>query len=114
MVSVLNDICPGTFEGLQLMHDPATEMDACNYIHEVCQSLPRLPMEYCLDDQLNNIVKSKSIAKAKQKHYFQQASIAQHTMTINEHSGGIHEDENSLWLNIAVEKADCPNGIGYL
>ena len=88
MVSVLNDICPGIFEELQLMHDPATEMDACNYIHEVCQSLPKLPMEYCLDDELKNIVKSKSIAKSKQKHYFQQASIAQHTMATNEHFEG--------------------------
>ena len=93
MVLVLNDICPGIFEELQLMHDPATEMDACNYIHEVCQSLPKLPMEYFLDDELKNIVKSKSIAKSKQKHYFQQASIAQHTMATNEHFEGIHKDE---------------------
>ena len=95
MVLVLNEVCPGTFEELQPMFDPATEMDACNYIHEVCRNLTKnvLPMEYLLDDQLENIVKSKSIAKAKQKHYFQQASIAQHTMATNEHFEGICETE---------------------
>eukprot|EP00943_MAST-04B_sp_MAST-4B-sp1_P000501 g501.t1 len=63
------------------------EMQACNYIHKLYQSLPEIPYEYLVDSNLEEKIKMHTIAKVKRKHKFQQASIAKHTMVLNSSNG---------------------------
>ena len=61
------------------------EMEACMYIHKLYQNLPEIPYEYLVDKNLEIQIQQNTIAKVKRKHKFQQASIAKHTMLINNH-----------------------------